>query len=124
MQTWWEFQHLENILFVHFNDLLSNLEGEIQRVAQFLDIDLPEESVPDIVDAVSFTTVKEKAIKDSLTGSDMWKGGMKTFFFKGTNGRWKGVLSEDELAMYERTKAQVLTPACALWLEKGRAALV
>lgn len=121
-QTWWEFRHLKNIVFVHFNDLLANLEEEIRRVTQFLEIDLPEELLPEIVRAVSFSTVKEKATKDPLSGSDMWKGGMNTFFFKGTNGRWQGVLSEDELAMYETTKAQVLTPACALWLEKGRAA--
>jgi aryl sulfotransferase len=85
---------------------------------------LSEESIAEIVHAVSFSTVKEKATKDPLTGSEVWKGGMKTFFFKGTNGRWQGVLSEDELAMYETTKAQVLTPECALWLEKGRAAFV
>lgn len=34
-QTWWDFKHLPNILFVHFNDLLSDLESEIQRVADY-----------------------------------------------------------------------------------------
>jgi aryl sulfotransferase len=120
-QTWWENRHLENILFVHFNDLLADLEGETRRVAQFLDIDLPEESIPGIVHAVSFSTVK--AAQDPVTASDLWKGGMNTFFFKGTNGRWQGVLSEDELAMYETTRDRVLASPCALWLEKGRAAL-
>ena len=29
-QTWWDFRHLKNILFVHFNDLLADLVGEIE----------------------------------------------------------------------------------------------
>jgi len=45
------------------------------------------------------------------------------FFYKGTNGRWRGVLTDDELAMYERTKSEVMTPDCARWLEQGRKAL-
>lgn len=122
-QTWWKFRHLENILLVHFNDLLADLEGEIRRIAQFLDIKLPEESIPEIAYAVSFSTIKKNATKDPSAGTEIWKGGMKTFFFKGTNGRWKGILSEDELAMYEATKSQVLTPECTRWLEKGREAL-
>jgi hypothetical protein len=40
-----------------------------------------------------------------------------------TNGRWKGVLSPEELALYAHTVETVLPPACAAWLEHGRAAL-
>ncbi|MFZ4657726.1 MAG: hypothetical protein ACOYNY_11985 [Caldilineaceae bacterium] len=39
------------------------------------------------------------------------------------NGRWKGVLSAAELALYEQKAAQVLTPDCKAWLEQGRVAL-
>lgn len=35
-----------------------------------------------------------------------------------------GSQTEAELAMYEQTKARVLTPDCARWLELGRVALV
>ena len=53
----------------------------------------------------------------------VWKEGAKTFFFKGTNGRWKDVLSAEELELYEEKVSQVLTPACRAWLEQGRSAL-
>ena len=122
-QSWWNFRHFENILLVHFNDLLADLEGEIERVAHFLGIDISVESVAAAAHAVSFSTLKKNATRDPTAGTNVWKGGMKTFFFKGTNGRWQGILSEDELAMYESTKAQVLTPDCARWLEQGRVAL-
>ena len=121
-QSWWNFRHLENIWFVHFNDLLADLEGENRRVAHFLEIERSEEAVTAVAQAVSFSALKTHASQDPSVGSDIWKGGMQTFFFKGTNGRWQGVLSQDELAMYEVTKAQVLTADCAQWLEQGRVA--
>lgn len=54
------------------------------------------------------------------TAQSTWRQGLATFIFKGTNGRWKDVLTENELAMYERAKARVLTSDCAAWLEQGR----
>ena len=54
---------------------------------------------------------------------DHLKEGAKTFFFKGTNGRWQDVLSAEEVALYEEKAAQVLTPDCRAWLEQGRVAL-
>jgi aryl sulfotransferase len=52
-----------------------------------------------------------------------WKGGTSTFLFKGVNGRWKDVLSPEELTLHTEAVARVLTPACADWLEHGRTAL-
>jgi aryl sulfotransferase len=51
-----------------------------------------------------------------------WKNGANTFFFKGTNGRWREVLSAEELALYEEKAASMLTPECQAWLEQGRVA--
>ena len=55
-----------------------------------------------------------------IAGS-IFAGGLDTFFFKGTNGRWRDVLTAGELDMLERAKARVLTPDCAEYLERGRA---
>jgi aryl sulfotransferase len=54
---------------------------------------------------------------------NVWKEGAKSFFHKGTNGRWRDVLSAEEVQMYEEKAAQVLTPDCRAWLEQGRIAL-
>ena len=53
----------------------------------------------------------------------IFKGGLKSFVFKGTNGRWRDVLSADELVAYDRRVAGVFTPECAAWVEQGRRAL-
>ncbi len=119
-RTWWEFRHLDNILFVHFNDLLVDLEGEIRRIAGFLDIEVSREAIPAISRAVSFSAMKAIADKMNPGAWKAWRNGVQTFFFKGTNERWKGVLSESELDLYKSTLAKVLPPDCAHWLEHGR----
>ena len=68
------------------------------------------------------SNVKKKA--DELPAESdrmrmVFKGGMSAFFFKGSNGRWRDILSEDDLALYAETKARILSLDCAQWLEKG-----
>ena len=48
------------------------------------------------------------------------KGGAKGFIFKGTNGRWRDVLTADELAQYQRRATGFLPPEAMHWLEFGR----
>jgi aryl sulfotransferase len=123
-QTWWDFLHLENILFVHFGDLLAQPAVEIRRVADFLDLPVSEDSLPRIVEAVSFASMKRNA--DAVVGqaSGFWEGGARQFIHKGTNGRWREVLGEAELDDYRAMVRRTLSPECARWLEEGRAALV
>lgn len=122
-RSWWPYRDLDNILFVHFNDLLADPRGEIGRVARFLDVARSEEEIAEVARAASFATMKANA-EQLLGGVDgVFRGGAGTFIFKGTNGRWKEVLRDDELELYEEATARVLTPESAAWLERGRAAL-
>jgi aryl sulfotransferase len=119
-QTWWNYRHLDNIQFFHYADLLANPLGEIKRIAEFLGIDVSDEAISAIVQYTSLSAMRQRELE---AGSHpIFKGGANTFFFKGTNGRWRDILSDDELAMYETTKSQVLSLECACWLEQGRAA--
>ena len=120
IKTWWEFKQLKNIRFVHYNDLRSDLEGEMRALAKWLKIEVPEQKWPSVVEACRFETVKahpERVVQPLIETA--FKGGGKTFIYKGTNGRWKDVLSKDELALYEQAKRKTLPPDCARWLEEG-----
>ena len=124
--SWWRFRHLENIAFVHFADLLADLPGEIARVAAHLGIDASPATIAAAARAVSFEALRrDMAAAGPLPeerAASIWNRGLDTFFFKGTNGRWREVLTADELAMYARAKARCLTLDCAAYLEGGRAA--
>jgi aryl sulfotransferase len=119
-KTWWEFRHLPNIRLVHYNDLRADLEGQMRALAAWLDIEVPEADWPAVVHACQFETVKADPSKVLGPMFDiMFVGGAQTFIHKGTNGRWKDLLSEEELAMYEAAMRATLPADCARWLEQG-----
>jgi aryl sulfotransferase len=123
-KTWWPYRRLDNILFVHFNDLLRDLPGEIRRITRFLDIECADQALADVAQAVTFATMKRNADQLLPDAATAWKGGAQTFVFQGTNGRWREILSPEELALHRQTVARVLPHDCAAWLEHGRAALI
>lgn len=123
IQTWWNYRYLPNIHFVHYNDLKADLVGEIRRIADFLGMPLNGAVLPSITQAVSLEAMREREGRLNQTMNESWKNGASTFFHKGTNGRWKDVLSAEEVALYAAKAAQVLTPQCRAWLEQGRSAL-
>jgi len=121
-KTWWEFRDLPNIRLIHYNDLRRDLEREMRRLADWLRIDVDEKRWPAVVDACRFETVKanpEKVLGEGM--GQFWEGGGQTFVFKGTNGRWKDVLSADDLVLYDAAMKKTLPPDCARWLEVGGA---
>lgn len=120
VQSWWNYRHLDNLLFVHYNDLLADPSKQIERIAAFLDIEVPEAALPDLLENLSLEAMRDEAARNQPGMSRIWTEGARTFFFKGTNGRWKDVLSADELSLYEETAARELTPECQAWLEQGR----
>ena len=122
LSTWWELRDLPNVLFVHFGDLKANPELEMRRIAAFCDIDINEDTWPALV-----ATVGLEAMSDEARGTDnpmslAFKGGADGFFFKGDNGRWRNVLTDDDLTLYE-TAANTLDPTLRQWLEGGRHAI-
>jgi aryl sulfotransferase len=123
VQSWWNYRHLDNIHFVHYGDLLSDLPDEIRCLADFLEIAISDAAIVDILPTLSLDAMRRDADRTNPRFQQIWEGGAQTFFFKGTNGRWKQVLSSEELALYEKTAARVLTPECRHWLEQGRVAL-
>jgi aryl sulfotransferase len=118
-QGWWNIRHLPNVLLVHFNDLKADMEREIRRVARFLEIDVPEPKWQSILGRCSFDYMREASMKLDVLDK-FFKGGGATFIHKGTNGRWKDVLSPAEIARCDEVAARHLTPDCALWLRTGK----
>jgi len=119
VQSWWDTRTAENVLLVHFNNLKADMEGEIRRIAAFLDIEIDESRWPSIVEHCSFDYMKENADSISEHFQAFFDGGLKNFIYKGTNGRWRDLLNADEIERYERRANEALTPDCAHWLATG-----
>jgi aryl sulfotransferase len=110
------------VCFVHYADLLVDLEGEMRRLARFLGIDVPDDSWPAVVDRCSLDEMRSAA---AATGGlvERFEGGAESFFNKGTNGLWVDVLSDEQLGRYRRHVSEGLDSQTADWLEHGSLAL-
>ena len=79
--TYWERQRQSNLLFVHYNDLKSDLSGEMHRIADFLDIAVPEALWDDVVGRCTFESMRTNS--DKVGPFDMmFEGGAEGFLFK------------------------------------------
>ncbi len=119
LDSWWRFRHLKNVLFVHYADLLADLDGEMRRISGWLDIPIDEEVWPSLVEAATFESMKSQHEKTApAVTHEVWKDS-KSFFHQGRNGRWRDVLDEEDLQLYHDLKARTLSPDAIAWLEGG-----
>ncbi|WP_340644856.1 sulfotransferase domain-containing protein [Phenylobacterium sp.] len=117
--SWWAIRDLPNVKLVHFDALKADLAGEMKSIADFLEVDIPAAQWPDVVAHCTFDYMKANAEKVAPLGGALFEGGASTFINKGTNGRWRDVLSAQESAAYEAMALEKLGPDCARWLATG-----
>jgi aryl sulfotransferase len=121
IQAWWDVRHLPNVLLLHYADLIGDMPGQIRRIAAFLEIPLDEARLPLMVAHCSIAHMRKVAADDPLLNM-LFNRGAETFINKGTNGRWREVLSQDEIDKADRIAERELTRDCAAWLRTGGAA--
>lgn len=117
--SWWAIRNVPNVMFLHFERLKQDMEGEIRRIAKFLDIPIDAARWPQILEHCSFDYMKANATESVPLGGAFWDGGAQSFVHKGTNGRWRDVLTADDNARYERLAREKLGVECARWLATG-----
>jgi aryl sulfotransferase len=121
-QTYWNRRHEPWLLMVHFNDLKADLEGEMRRISEFLEIDTPQPLLAELADAARFETMKRQG-EEMLPQLRMaFDNGAERFLNKGENGRWRDFLTEADLARYDALVERRLSPTLRAWLEGGRLA--
>ena len=119
-RSWWDQQHRPNVLLVHYNDLKTDLSGEMLRVADFLDISVRPEVWPGLIEAAGFEAMHRDG--ETLMGqvAAIFQGGSSSFFHAGTNQRWRGIFRDEGLALYDAKVDRHFPPACARWVAGGR----
>jgi aryl sulfotransferase len=118
---YWGERHRPNFLLVHYADLSRDLGAEMRRIAAFLEIQIDHDQWPSLVLAASFETMRASGERLMPFTTTMFTEGASRFFHKGTSGRWRGVLSQDDVMLYESRVQSTLSPGLAEWLEGGRA---
>jgi aryl sulfotransferase len=106
-------------MLVHFAQLKADLPGEMRKIAAFIDVSIDEDRWPAIVEHCTFDYMKAHAQYSAPLGGAHWEGGATTFINKGTNGRWRDLLTPAEISAYEQRARNELGDECAHWLSTG-----
>lgn len=119
-KTYWSERSRSNLLLVHFGDLTHDLEGEMRRIAEFLDIEIEPQLWRRLVASASFETMKSQGDQLMPTLMNLFDAGKDRFFHRGQNGLWKGKFRIEDLALYDQIAITRFPPELADWLERGR----
>ncbi|HEY9568123.1 MAG TPA: sulfotransferase domain-containing protein [Thalassobaculum sp.] len=117
--SWWAVRRLPNVLLLHYADLKADLPGEVRRIADFLGIGLDDATFQAVLRHCSFEHMKANAALVAPLGGAVFTGGGGSFINRGTNGRWRDTLTEQDCRRYEEIAEQRLGAACARWLAAG-----
>jgi len=119
IRTWWETRNLPNMYFLHFQNLVDDLEGTMRKIAAFLDIPIDESKWDLMVHHCGFDYMKKNATLSTPLGGVIFTGGADSFIFKGINDRWRDTLNKADIEAYEARALVEVGPECAHWLATG-----
>lgn len=118
-RSFWAERALPNVLMVHYNDLKADLDGEMKRIAAFLEIETPAALWPKLVEAATFDAMQERGEKIHPNVVN-FEGGKLRFFNKGTNERWRGLFRDEDVAFYQQRLATETSAGLTHWIAHGR----
>ncbi len=116
--TFWPSRNANTVHMIHYDDLKRDLEGEMRRLAAYLDIEVAQDIWPELVHAATFEQMKANA---DTTAPDVshkvWQNNAD-FFRNGTSGQWKALLSDVDRQRYEHTARSLMSTDIFDWLHR------
>jgi len=111
----WARRHEPNIVLVRFEDLSSDLDAEMRRLAGLLGIDVDERAWPGLVRAAGFEAMRARSDELAPAPAGVIKD-RRAFFRRGEPGAGREVLTEDEIACYHARAAELAPADLLTWL--------
>jgi aryl sulfotransferase len=120
-RSYWKCRQDSSMLMVHYNELKMDLDGQMRRIAKFLDIETPTALWPELVKAATFESMQQEGGSLMPFAANSWEGGHAGFIFAGQNERWRSMLTQEDISLFRDRAASELEPDLAQWLQKGGA---
>ena len=89
-----------DVVCLHYDDLKTDLEGQVQQLAARLGIDVDEHRWPRLVQAATFESMRSSADMTVPAGGPEHWIDPAAFFNRGTSGQWRDLLDDADLARY------------------------
>jgi hypothetical protein len=113
----WQRQGTQDVVLVHYDDLIHDLEAEMRRIAERLGIVVPEDIWPALVKSASFAQMQAKANSLIPDPSGILKSNA-AFFRRGTSGAGAEILAPHEVARYYQRTAELAPSDVLEWLHR------
>ena len=114
----WARRDQPNVLLVHYENLSSDLAGQMRWLAGRLGITVPGQAWPELVQAATFESMSGRA--DILVPTAGLFKSNAAFFRRGTSGAGREVLSAAEIDAYHARAARLAPPGMLAWLHSAR----
>jgi hypothetical protein len=110
LATFWDAPDALDVVMLHFDDLRTDLGGQMRALAERLGIAVPEERWPELVRAATFDQMRMRADQVAPNARmGTWVDNAR-FFNRGTSGQWRELLDAADLERY-RARAEAIGPA-------------
>ena len=110
-----------NVSLFHYADMKRDLAAVFDRLSELLGTPHSTAVMERLVQTATFDNMKDNAERYAPSGGKGFFKSDAEFFHSGTNGKWHGNLTNEELAAYEAIMNAELEPADREWLETGTA---
>jgi aryl sulfotransferase len=114
----WSRRHTQDVVLVHYDDLLNHLDAQMRMLAQRLHLDVPPERWAGLIDAARFDQMRSRASSLAPDPAGIFKD-REAFFRRGSSGAGRETLTKAELEHYERRVASMASPDVLEWLHRG-----
>ncbi|MGA8162479.1 MAG: sulfotransferase domain-containing protein [Acidobacteriaceae bacterium] len=117
----WEHRAEPNVVLLHYEDLSADLAAEMRRLASRLQITVPEDKWPSLVEAATFERMKAAADQlRPLEGNGINDAAKEraAFFRRGSSGEGRALLTDEEVARYYACAAKLAPQELLAWLHR------
>jgi aryl sulfotransferase len=116
MSDAWARRGEPNVLLVHYDDLIADLDGQMRWLAGRLAITVPESAWLALVHAATFESMRAEAASHPPSPG-LFKDPV-AFFRRGSPGAAREVLTGGQIAAYHARAAQLAPPDLLRWLHR------
>lgn len=113
----WARRDQENVTLLHFDDLLADLDGQMRRLAEVLEIPVEPSLWPALVDAATFEQMRRRAGQLAPDRVGVLRD-PEAFFRCGTSGEGRDLLNVATLRRYHERAAALAAGDLLNWLHR------
>ncbi len=107
-----------DVVWLHYEELQADLEGQMRRLAAHLGIDVDEDRWPRLVEAATFESMRSRADTTVPGGGQQHWIEPAAFFSRGTSGQWRDLLDGADRARYAARVRALASDDLVAWLHR------